>query len=260
MSRRKKGSRGGKDSGPDPDAWMATYSDLVTLLLCFFVLLFSFAEVDAGKFRLISGSLKAAFDGGQGVLDGGEGIMEQPIPVPEEKDKLDMKVLEILGGETDLNEIYEQLREYVEEQDLSDEISVEAEERGVVIRFKDNVLFDSGSAEIKEGSKKILKAAATILNKPEFSEKQIKIEGHTDSDPIVRTIQYPTNWELSSARATNVLRYLVEREGTDGDRVSSSGYSYYRSIVENDTEKNKARNRRVDIVVLRDIYKDLEPE
>lgn len=261
MSRRKKGSRGGKDSGPDPDAWMATYSDLVTLLLCFFVLLFSFAEVDAEKFRLISGSLKAAFDGGPGILEGGEGIIEQPIPEPQIEDKLDMDILEILGGEADLNEIYDQLREYVEQENLEELISVEAEERGVVVRFKDNVLFDSGSAEIKPGSKELLTAAAEILNKPEFIEKQIKIEGHTDSDPIVRkTIQYQTNWELSSARATNVLRYLVENEGMAGERVSSSGYSYYRPIAKNDTEENKTRNRRVDIVVLKDIYKDLEPE
>lgn len=260
MSRRKRDSRGGKDSGPDKDAWMATYSDLVTLLLCFFVLLFSFAEVDAEKFRQISGSLKAAFEGGSGVLDGGEGIMDLPTPEPPEVSETDTETLEVFDGDAELSEIYEQLKEYAEEQDLSDEISVEAEERGVVVRFKDNVLFDSGSADIKEGSKEILKAAVTILNKPEFSDRQIKIEGHTDSDPIVRTFKYPTNWELSSARATNVLRYLVEVEGMEGGRVSSSGYSFYRPIVENDTDENKTRNRRVDVVVLKDIYKDLEPE
>jgi len=123
----------------------------------------------------------------------------------------------------------------------------------------DNVLFDSGSAEIKPGSLDILKSVAEMLNREEFSNRQIKVEGHTDSDQIIRSSKFPTNWELSSARATNVLRYLVEVENIEGNRVSSSGYSYYRPILPNDSPENKAKNRRVDIVILKDSYEELEP-
>nr|WP_268233498.1 flagellar motor protein MotB [Tissierella pigra] len=124
----------------------------------------------------------------------------------------------------------------------------------------DNVLFDSGSAEIKGESMEILKTVAELLKQEEFSNRQIKVEGHTDSDQIVKVSKYPTNWELSSARATNVLRYLVEVENIEGNRISSSGYSFYRGVAPNDTPENKARNRRVDIVILNDISTEQEPQ
>lgn len=232
-----------ESSGGSPE-WMTTYSDLVTLLLCFFVLLFSFSSVDAEKFKAIM----ASFQGGAGVLSGGTS-MDFPInPIEED-----------LDIEMDLRILMEYLQEYAETLNLEDEIVIQVEERGLVVRFADNLFFDSGSADIKEESVVILKTVAELLNREEFLNKQIKIEGHTDSDPIIRSAKFPTNWELSSARATNVLRYLVESESMDGARVSSSGYSYYRPIAPNDTAENKSQNRRVDIVILKDEYDELEP-
>ena len=119
--------------------------------------------------------------------------------------------------------------------------------------------FDSGSADIKPESFDILKAVAELLNRDEFAKRQIKVEGHTDADPILRSAKFPSNWELSSARATNVLRYLVEIESMDGKRISSSAYSYYRPIRPNDTAENKTKNRRVDLIILKDVYEELEP-
>ena len=123
----------------------------------------------------------------------------------------------------------------------------------------DNVFFDSGKADLKPESKEILKSIAEILNREEFKDKLIKVEGHTDTDPILYSKKYPTNWELSAIRATNVLRYLVEEENIEGNRISSSGYSYYRPIAPNDTRENKAKNRRVDIVILRSSFEEIEP-
>lgn len=236
-----------ESSGGAPE-WLTTYSDMMTLLLCFFVLLFSFSNVDAEKFR----SIMKSFQGGAGVLDG-ETTIDIPLN-PIEND---------LDANSELNELdnhlEEYLKEYVETLGLGNKIFIEIEERGIVVRFMDNVFFDSGKDDIKPESLEILKTVAEILNREEFSTKQIKVEGHTDSDPIIRASKFPTNWELSSARATNVLRYLVENEDIDGRRISSSGYSYYRAIAPNDSPENKAKNRRVDIIILKDIYVDLEP-
>ncbi len=230
-----------KAGAPD---WLTTYSDMVTLLLCFFVLLFTFSSVDAEKFR----SIMASFQGGTGVLSGGSSL---DIPINPIEDDLDVDEV--------LNELLAYLEDFSESLDLGEGIEVISEERGIVIRFTDNVFFDSGSADLKPDSLEVLKSVAEILNEDSFKDKQIKIEGHTDSDPILRKSPYPTNWELSTARATNVLRYFEENGYIQGERISSSGYSFYRPIAPNDTRENKARNRRVDIVILRDLYIDLEP-
>lgn len=224
--------------------WLTTYSDLVTLLLSFFVLLFSFSEIDAQKFR----SIMSSFQGGTGVLEGGTTL------------EIENELEEELGmNEDELEELKTILEEYAESIGLGDEITLKVEERGLVIRFMDSVFFDSGYADIKSESLEILHYVAEILKREEFKDKHIKIEGHTDTDPIVYSTEYPTNWELSAIRATNVLRYLVEEEKIDGKRISSSGYSYHRPIVPNNTEENKAKNRRVDIVILRPSYEKWEP-
>lgn len=235
-----------KEDKKSTQDWLTTYSDMVTLLLCFFVLLFSFSEIDAQKFRTIMSS----FQGGSGVLESGSAM-----DIPEELEG-DMNTN---IDEEELEKLKDVIEEYAESIGLKEEITLTIEERGLVIRFMDSVFFDSGKAEIKSESKQILHYMAELLNREEFKGKHIKVEGHTDSDPIINSTTYPTNWELSSTRATNVLRYLVEDEGVNGDRISSSGYSYYRSVAPNDTKENKAKNRRVDIVILKSSYEKWEP-
>lgn len=233
-----------KDEQNNTGNWLTTYSDMVTLLLTFFVLMFSFSEIDAQKFR----SIMSSFQGGAGVLEGGTNI------------NLDEN-LELTDGllEEDLEKLKDILEEYADSVGLGEEIILTVEERGLVVRFMDNVLFDSGKADLKPESMEILKSIAEILNRDEFKDKLIKVEGHTDTDPILYSKKYPTNWELSATRATNVLRYLVEEENIEGNRVSSSGYSYYRPIAPNDTRENKAKNRRVDIVILKSSFEEIEP-
>ena len=244
MSRKKRE----EDSSVKGDAWLNTYADLVTLLLCFFVLLFAFSNLDAQKFQ----AFVSSFQGGAGILPGGNVMIEPPIQgeIPEEE------VEEI----KDLSMMKKLIDEYSKGEGMESEIETKIEERGLVIRSLDNVFFDSGAADVKEDAKGMLNFISELLNKEEFNERQIKIEGHTDSDPI-RNInsKYPTNWELSAIRATNVLRYLVEVQGIEGSRISTSGYSDKRPVVSNDTFENKAKNRRVDIIILKSSYSETEP-
>ncbi len=242
MSRRKRRRR---EEETVASNWLTTYSDMITLLLCFFVLLFAFSEVDAQKFR----SIMSSFRGGTGVLNSGSSL-----------DMMDFEIEYMDEGDRELEELRELLEEYAGENGLGPEIILNVEERGLVIRFMDKVLFDSGKADLKPEAKEILDTIAEVLNREEFKDKLIKVEGHTDTDPIVYSTTFPTNWELSAIRATNVLRYLVEENGIDGNRISSSGYSYHRPIAPNDTPENKQMNRRVDIVILKSIYEDMEPK
>jgi chemotaxis protein MotB len=224
--------------------WLTTYSDLVTLLLCFFVLLFSFSNIDAQKFQ----SIMNALQGSLGVIEGGTTIVDAPeITTAEENE------------EEEFEKLKQTIEDYAEKEGLKDDISLDLEERGLVIRFMDSVFFDSGKADIKPESVEILHYIAQILNSENFKGKHIKVEGHTDTDPIIHSTTYPTNWELSAIRATNVLRFFVEEENINGDRISSSGYSFYRPIAPNDTRENKTKNRRVDIVILKSSYEKWEP-
>lgn len=229
--------RRGEDN-VNTSSWLNTYADMITLLLCFFVAIYAFSNVDKAKFDTMVQSFRPGESSGNGS---------------------NVNIEDLGLDEDELEKMQDILEEYTEEEGLSDEITTTLEERGLVIRFKDSVFFDSGKADIKPESKNILHYLAGILKKVEFENMQIKIEGHTDSDPIVRA-DYPTNWELSAIRATNVLRYLVEVENIEGNRLSSSGYSYYRPIAPNDTKANKTKNRRVDIVILRESSQENEPK
>lgn len=243
MARKKKEQEA---SGGAPE-WMTTYSDLVTLLLCFFVLLFAMSAVDAQKFK----SVMQSFQGGTGVMPG-TGTIEENGTSTGGEDPL-------VTEEINLSELKASIDEYSENEGLSDKLLTQIDERGLIIRMVDTVFFDSGSADIKPETANLLDFVTDILIREEFADKHIKIEGHTDSDPVSGNGKYPTNWELSAARATSVLRYLVEQKGIDGTRVSSAGYGYFRPIAPNDTPENKSKNRRVDLVILRTSEEDLEP-
>ncbi|KNF08822.1 motility protein B [Gottschalkia purinilytica] len=230
--------------------WIVTYSDLVTLLLCFFVLLFSFSSIDAQKFKAIMNS----FQGSTGVMPGGKSMEDTSFINKGGMTDEEVKEMENLAKLEGI------VKDYSEEKGFDNKLTAKIDERGLVIRMLDNMFFDSGKAEIKPETIEVLNFVGEILRKEEFKENHIKIEGHTDSDAIVKNKNYPTNWELSATRATNVLRYLVENEQIDGNRISSAGYSYYRPVTTNDSPENKAKNRRVDLVILKSMYSETEPK
>lgn len=247
MLRRRYGDE--DERGTSSPHWMVTYSDMVTLLLCFFVLLFSFSSINLEKFRMIMSSLR----GSLGVLSGGEtvsqvkGINNAPMDIDTflEKARLEMEMLSAL---------YDQMQDMFAEAGLEGQIELHLEERGLVVRFADNVLFDVGQAHITSAGREALSKLAVILRRV---DNQIRVEGHTDNWPI-HNERFPSNWELSTARATNVLRLLITL-GISPERLSAAGYGEYRPIDTNDTAAGRQRNRRVDIVILRSTAKWQEP-
>lgn len=223
---------------------MVTYSDMVTLLLAFFVLLFSFSELDVQRFRTIM----AAFQASVGVLDGGMRVIQDDTAV---QGSLDFDLQDVQWHrpelERQLRSIHDEVQGFVVERGLGDAVNIELTERGVAVRFADRVLFDLGQADIKPEAKNALGQLADMLV---TIPNHVRVEGHTDDLPI-HNERFPSNWELSTARATTVLRYLIEEHGLAADTLSAAGYGEYRPLASNDTAENRARNRRVDIVLLR---------
>ncbi|MDN5351454.1 MAG: chemotaxis protein MotB [Clostridiales bacterium] len=229
--------------------WMNTYGDMVTLLMCFFVLLFAFSSIDAQKFTAVMES----FQGSAGILSGGQSLSDAPFvfdAMPEDQTS-SQQVIELKK----LEQIKEQVEDYLEKNNMQAQVELQLEDQGLIIRFKDNVLFDPGSAVIKSGSYQILDFLGELLNSEDLINEEIRIEGHTDNVPI-NTLLYPSNWELSTHRATNVVRYFIENAGFSPLRLSAAGYSEYHPIASNDTAEGRAANRRVDIVVIKNATTD----
>ncbi|SHJ43408.1 flagellar motor protein MotB [Tepidibacter formicigenes] len=246
---RKKKEEEVKQGAPE---WMGTYGDMVTLLLCFFVLLFSMSSVDAQKFQAIIQS----FNGSLGFLDGGKTLVEEQYI---DKGLRNDKSIDQKQETENFNNLEKQIKDYLNNNGLDKDVSVMNESVGLLLRFQDNILFDSGKADLKSNSQKTLRYISTLLNKNEFKDKFIRIEGHTDNDPIRYNSKYPTNWELSVARSSNVVRFLVESTDIDPKRISASGYSEYHPVAPNDSPQNKAKNRRVDILILKTQFVKDEP-
>lgn len=224
--------------------WLATYGDLVTLLMCFFVLLFAFSSIDAQKFEAVMQS----FQGSAGILSGGLSLSDGPMVfngMPESQ------VSESPQETEKLQQLKETVEKYLKENNLQANVLVELDARGLLLRFKENVLFDSGKADLKPEALKILSFLGNLLNTKEFADRYIRVEGHTDNVPI-RTAKFPSNWELSTGRASSVIRYYVENSNFKPYRFSASGYGEYYPVANNDTAIGRAQNRRVDIVILRD--------
>lgn len=207
---------------------MTTYADMVTNLMALFVLLYAFSELDVQRFQ----SIITAFQAHAGVLTGGQMVGDLSTQaVPRERD-----------------EVAQILNDFVQKQGLRDSVRVIPSEEGVTLSFLDHVMFDSGKADLREGSKPILRSLGVLL--AQFSYR-VRIEGHTDNVPI-HNAQFPSNWELSVYRASRVVRFLEEASRIPSHRLSAVGYGEYRPIVVNDTAQNRQRNRRVDIIVLVD--------
>jgi len=223
------------------DAWIATFSDTMTLLLTFFVLLYSFSTVDAAKFQQIASSLQSVLTGetGKSVLDlnvksGEVPLVGEPIPTT-------------IANNNNTEDVYEKVQSFIKEKKLENTVVIKSDSRGVIIQLKANILFQSGKAEIIIKSKPVLDSInALIATLP----NDIVIEGHTDNMPI-SNFEYKNNWQLSSARALNVLEYFV---GTKGQpypkRFKSTACGEYQPIVPNISEANRALNRRVNILIV----------
>ncbi|MEN2467047.1 flagellar motor protein MotS [Ornithinibacillus sp. JPR2-1] len=255
--KRREGRKNVKKGAPK---WMVTYSDMVTLILVFFILLFSMSQIDAVKFEAISESFKNRM-----IFD----FFPSPVPMDnptentstEEKgqttNEFDMPVNDDKKSKPDsdtaedsLSNLMDEVEAYLDEHSLNHVISANRSERGVELVLQDSILFDSGEADILPSAQPFLTKVGNLLSQ---INNDIKVEGHTDDVPM-SSYRYPSNWELSGARASSVVRLLVEENNLDEDRFSIAGYSDTKPLVPNDSASNRSKNRRVEIVILEESY------
>ncbi len=229
--------------------WLLTYADMLTLLFALFVILYSISAVDVEKFKSLAMALGNAFGlkGHVSILQTGATTDTKPIVMEQ--------------SQVQLTTLKERVQKWILQQKLEREIKVRFNERGLIISLMtDKILFRSGYADLLPRTQRILSDISELLK--EITNPVI-IEGHTDDVPITSpTIKkkYNDNWDLSTARAVNVLKYLI-RKGISPDRLSAAGYSSYKPLVPNIDDITRAKNRRIDIVVLKaDLIEDKEKQ
>jgi len=231
------------DEGIPP--WVMTFADLVTLLMVFFILLFAMGSIEDEKWRLIKESLKTAL-GDDVIPEAGtrlglevvqEALAEKAVIAVDEVGAMVAKEIEDLASEVE---------EFVYKNKLAGQVQVSSDERGAIITVSDVVLFPAGQAATSPAGKEVLKKVFDLLKQFDYN---VKVEGHTDNIPI-KTEQYPSNWELSAARAANVARQLVTA-GFPPQKLSVEGFAEFRPKVPNDSTKNRGVNRRIEIVYQR---------
>ncbi|WP_150911863.1 flagellar motor protein MotB [Marinobacter halotolerans] len=249
-ARHKKHSRGSP-------AWIVTFADLATLLLTFFILLLSFAEMDVEKYRAMANSMAVAL-GGTPVISSVPGgqpvsvIATEPAPAAPTDPQLEPELIDeraegdaptkISGGIIDLASA---LIEELEPEVASGALSVNYDEERVIIRFAEEAAFRSGEAEIKPAMIPIIERVVEVLS---FCSGDILVAGYTDDRPI-SSGRYRSNWDLSAARAVSVVHELVLNREVPAERVAAAGRAETNPLVPNDSPENRARNRRVEISI-----------
>ena len=212
--------------------WLLTYADMITLMLALFIILFAMSTISRVKVQTFAKQVSAGFNNTWSINQppnggaNGEQSFEASSSIPA---------------------IQRELEKFVKKNHLEDQVQIHSQARGLVITLlSDKSFYDSGSAQMRPHTVQILDSIAPLLNR---NGNEIMVEGNTDNEPI-STYQFPTNWELSSARAVGVARHLVESDKVAPGRVSATGYGEFRPRVPNTTEDQKQQNRRVDIVLL----------
>lgn len=234
------------------EAWLLPYSDLMTLLLALFIVLFALnasakpTEDETASFRRGFNSGGVSFFNKMGPQNGYTAYFSDD-QAKDKKDKSYTTENEKLQSEKDV------LEGYIKANNLQNEVSTQMEENGLMIRIKENALFPSGSAELSNDSDKIATIVANLLG---AVQENVSISGHTDNVPISNA-RYPSNWELSSQRALNFMKsILAKNPQLNPARFEATGYSEYRPIVPNDTPEHRAQNRRVDVLIERSYAPD----
>ncbi len=246
-----------EDEGPSK-AWMESYADAMTLLLAFFIMMFAFALVDETKFFDFKVGMVTALgipspvtEHAQSILQDGSGIAptlgDTMIPAD---DLAEGSSAEEAAEGTVTPENAEEVREAIEREfnalGASEFVNVEIDERGVVIRFDSRILFASGSADFSIDAPIVLDATAEVIA---GVDNGVDVEGHTDDVPLNAFARYPSNWELSGARASTVVRYLLDAEPLAPSRLAAVGMADTRPRGSNDTESGRSENRRVEVVL-----------
>lgn len=215
------------------ERWLVSYADFITLLFAFFVVMYSTSSVrEEGKYRAVSDSLNTAF---------------HPI-ISLSSSNIRLTSAKTPGSEMfDIGlSLYRKLQDETKKFDRSDKIKVIREGQGIIIRINEGFAFETAQSEmLPEFTQALDEIAALIADAP----NPIRVEGHTDNIPI-KTPQFPSNWELSTARAAQIVRYFIERHAMSPDRFSVGGYAEFRPIASNETLEGRSKNRRVDLILM----------
>ena len=230
-----------KKEKDDSERWMLSYLDFITLLMIFFLMMYAMSTVDSSKATALAKSLKVGFNSGNG-----ENIIAVSDDTNAPPTVVEQETLDALAETEKLEDIKKKVDELVNNSELKGSVTTTIQERGLLISFNDSVFFNSGEANIKTDWQGKLKSISKVLN---GLDNYIRVEGHTDNVAI-NTDYFPSNWQLSSVRAANVVQFLITQGSVRADRLSAVGYGEYRPVKSNDNEEGKSSNRRVDIVIL----------
>jgi len=262
VARKKRPSSSSNESG----SWLTTYGDLMTNLLCFFVLLFSMATVDTQKYEQLAKALSASSIGGFSGSGSsyrnniGKSILTVNFVNPDDTGEKKVDDKRYIDSADDviiddrekimmekIQKAESNLRKGIEDLNLSDKIEVIEEDGFLLIRIDEEILFASGSAEIVEAGKGIL---ATLGESFVPLDNEILVQGHTDSVPI-NTPLFPSNWELSTKRATNVVMFLIDSLRVEPSRLTATGNGEYKPIADNNTVEGRRKNRRIELMIIK---------
>jgi chemotaxis protein MotB len=235
-------------SAENHERWLVSYADFVTLLFAFFVVLFAHSNMDKQKQQQFAEQFQNYVEGApapqQGSSPAAKPASKQAAPTHE-----DLTMAEMKGS-------IEQLERELLPEIQQGKVELSLQARGLIMSLREAAFFAPGEAELQSESLKIMTKVAEALTR---IPGQIRLEGHTDNTPI-RTEMYPSNWQLSTARAITVLRLLSGRYRIDPDRLAAAGYGEFRPLVLNDGAENRSKNRRVDVVILTKDAAAMEPE
>ncbi|MCF8143247.1 MAG: flagellar motor protein MotB [Deltaproteobacteria bacterium] len=221
--------RSGEASGP---GWEVVYTGFILIMLCFFIMLCSFSTIEKSKVE----HFVASFTRAVSVMPGGVKVR------PGDQSRHSLPDIAFDQGEMAL--IFQEIQSAVDELGLAEELSFTSLRNGLVVRLADKAVFNLGVAEISSDAFPLLDKIGAIISKGSYS---VEIRGHTDALPI-HTHRFPSNWELSTARAVNVLRYFLEIPGISAERLSAAGFGEFQPIVSNESPELRAQNRRVEII------------
>lgn len=247
MSRRRR-RKNGKDNN---ERWLITYSDLITLLMIFFVIMYAMSNINTIKFMSLSQSLATALHHSDQIPLKGTGttalITAANPSQGDQSSKAQASSSQNQQNDKQLDNLYQQVKAFISQHNLQGNVSILNQKRGVQITLRDVVLFESGQATIKPQAQQLI---AGLIPFFKAVPNNIVIEGYTDNQPI-HTSEFPSNWELSSARAIGVVR-LLAADGIAPVRLSGVGYGQYHPVVPNDSAEHRQMNRRINIVILRE--------
>lgn len=232
------------------ESWLIPYADLLTLLLALFIVLFAMSSVDAVKFQMLSKAFNDVFAGGTGVFEFQspmpEGQMESPDERKEDVEKNDQQA-EAAQDQMELMALQKKVDSYIDQNKLTDKLDTSLTDEGLLLTIRDNVLFESGRAEVRTTDIDVANEIGDLLVME--PPRNIIISGHTDNVPI-KNARYESNWELSVMRAVEFMKIILKNERLDPRWFSAKGFGEFQPVATNETTEGKARNRRVEILIL----------